>query len=174
MKRIVVIGTSCVGKTTVAAKISEIIDAPHIELDQYNWLPNWQMRDNDELRSIVNRLTDGDRWVVDGNYGHVRDIVWSRATHIVWLDFAFVVVFYRALRRTVRRIVFREELFSGNRETFKGSFLSKDSILLWVLKTHFRWKRLYPDLFNKYENKHLKIIRLKNQKKTDKFIDSIR
>lgn len=173
MKRIVVIGTSCTGKTTVAEKIAEILDAPHIELDQYNWLPNWQMRDKEELRNIISELTEKDKWVVDGNYGNVRDIVWSRATHIVWLDFTLPMVFSRALRRTLRRIIYREKLFSGNKETFKESFFSKDSILLWVLKTHFRWKKLYPNLFGKDEFKHLKITHLKNQIEIDNFIGSI-
>ena len=88
----------------------------------------------------------GDRWVTDGNYGSVRDLVWSRATAVLWLNYSFPVVSYRALSRTLRRLATREELYSGNTESFSGAFLSRDSILLWVLTTFRRRRREYAAL----------------------------
>jgi hypothetical protein len=29
----------------------------------------------------------GNASVLDGNYGIVRDLVWRRATHLIWLDY---------------------------------------------------------------------------------------
>jgi len=55
-------------------------------------------------------------WVVDGNYGPVRDIVWKRATHLVWLDYERPVIMARVIRRTLLRAVLRTELWNGNRE----------------------------------------------------------
>ena len=38
------------------------------------------------------------------------------------------------MRRTVRQIVLRQETCNGNRETFRNTFLTSDSIVRW----HFR------------------------------------
>ena len=63
-----------------------------------------------------------ERWVVDGNYNMVRDIVWQRATTLAWLNLSFPVVFWRALSRTVIRSFGRRTLFSGNKESIRQVF----------------------------------------------------
>ena len=130
------VGTSCAGKTTLARQLSRALGAPHIELDAIHWQPNWEARSAEEFRQLVGDAVAGERWVVDGNYSVSRDIVWGRATAIVWLNYSFRVVLWRALYRTTRRVISREELFSGNRETFRQAFLSRDSIILWATTTY--------------------------------------
>jgi adenylate kinase family enzyme len=161
LKRVVVIGTSCSGKTTFAADLAEKLRCGHIELDQLYWLPDWRGRPKEEFRSLVSEVTLQDRWVVDGNYSVVRDITWLRATAIIWLDYSFPVVFGRALWRSIRRLITREELFAGNRESFTKTFLSRDSILLWVLTTYHRRRRDYPVLFKAPKHAHLATYRLR-------------
>ena len=116
--RIVVVGTSGSGKTIFARQLAGILDYAHIELDALHWGPNWTARP--EFPELVRVAIIADNWVVDGNYRTVRDQVWARATAIVWLNYPFRVVFCRALARTVRRLVSRELLYSGNRESFRG------------------------------------------------------
>lgn len=146
LKRVVVIGSSCVGKTTFAKRLAETLDVKHIEIDRLNWLPEWRERPNEELRELVEQETGAKSWVVDGNYSRVRDITWPRATHIIWLDYSFPVVFYRAIRRTIRRAYTKEEVCNGNRETFRQTFFSTDSMILWVLKTFRSRRRRYKKL----------------------------
>ncbi len=173
LKRVVVIGTSCSGKTTFAADLAEKLRCDHIELDQLHWLPNWRERPDELFRSLVGEATGQDCWVVDGNYSVVRDITWSRATAIVWLDYSFPIVFGRALWRSIRRIIAREELYAGNRESFKKTFLSRDSILLWVLTTYRRRRRDYPDLFQAPEHAHLVVRRLRTPAEAYRFLSRI-
>ena len=147
MSRIVVIGTSCCGKTTLARRLAECLDCRHVELDALHWLPHWTPRPIDEFRDLVRGVSASDRWVIDGNYSVVRDLYWSRATVFVWLDYSFPTILGRGLRRTVKRSITRETLFSGNRESFRQSFLSRDSILVWILTTFRRRRRRYRRLF---------------------------
>jgi adenylate kinase family enzyme len=147
IQRVVVIGTSCSGKTTFARQLSDLLDSPHIELDALHWKKNWEPRPRAEFVQIVEESVARDRWVTDGNHGTVRDLVWSRATAVVWLNYPFVLVFSRALSRTFRRAATREQLYSGNTESFTRAFLSRDSILLWVLTSFRRRRREYAALF---------------------------
>jgi len=70
-----------------------------------------------EFRSLVEELVFAPRWISDGNYSAVRDLVRGRATHIIRLNCSFPVVLSRALRRTIGRSPTREELWAGNRES---------------------------------------------------------
>ena len=114
MQRVAVVGTSCSGKTTLAAAIARAQGSPHVELDALHWLPDWKERPTEEFREKTREAIRGDAWVTDGNYSRVRDMVWGRATHVIWLNYSFPLVLWRAIRRSLTRLVTREELYSGN------------------------------------------------------------
>jgi adenylate kinase family enzyme len=141
-----VVGTSCCGKTAFARRLAQAWGAPRIELDALYWGPDWAPKSKADFRRLVQAAASGPRWVADGNYGSVRDLLWPRATTVVWLNYGFVTIFARALCRTVRRIISREPLFAGNRESLRGAFFSRDSILLWVITTFHRHRRDYASL----------------------------
>jgi adenylate kinase family enzyme len=140
-----------------------MLGVPHIELDAVHWLPNWQPRPTDEFRRLVAEAVAGESWVMDGNYSSTaRDIVWDRATTLIWLNYPFRVVFWRALRRTVLRVANQEELYSGNRETFRQSFLSRESIILWAITTYHRRRREYRRILDEGVFPHLRVIELRS------------
>ena len=114
----------------------------------------------------------GDAWVVDGNYGVVRDLIWPRATAVVWLDYSFGVVLWRLVRRTLRRSLRRETLWAGNRESI-GRALSRDSILLWAFKSHWRRQRSFRRLFAEPEQAHLRLFRMRRPADAERWIRSV-
>lgn len=148
MPRIVIIGCSCSGKTTMARNLSSALGHHHIELDALFWLPDWQQRERDEFRARVAAATLGDAWVVDGNYSKARDILWSRATHLLWLNYRFPQIMQRALRRTLRRGITRQRMWSGNQESLFRAFFTRQSILYWVMTSCPPRVREYRQLFD--------------------------
>jgi len=172
-RRIAVIGTTGSGKTTTAAEIARRLRIPHVELDALNWGPNWTPASEDVMRQRAAERTVGEFWVVDGNYRAVRDIVWGRAETLVWLDLPFVVVLGRLFRRTLQRLITRQELWGTNRETWGGQFLSRDSLFLWVVKTHWRRRREYGELLSRPEHAHLQVVRLRSPRAARVWLDSL-
>ncbi len=144
--RILIIGTSCAGKSAFARALGSQTGLRVIELDALYWGPQWMPREVAEFRRLVADATAGDAWIVVGNYGTVRDVLWPRATTAIWLNYPFLTVFWRALRRTIRRTLTREELWNGNRESLRRSFFSRESILWWIITTHRRRREEFSQL----------------------------
>jgi hypothetical protein len=115
----------------------------------------------------------GEAWTTDGNYSRVRDIVWSRADTVVWLDYRFSLVMGRVVWRTLRRTVTGEVLWSGNRERLGEAFFGRDSIVRWTVGTYRRRKREYPVLFSQPEFGHLKVVRLSSPRAAEEWLSSL-
>jgi len=176
VRRVSVVGSTGSGKTTFARALASILGVPRVELDALNWGLNWTPVDDATFRQQVDAATSGDAWVVDGNYGGrgARDIIWPRADTVVWLDPPLAVSLVRLWRRSVGRIRSHEELWSGNRETFRNTFLSRDSLFLWALKSYGRRKRIYRDLLARPENAHLDVHRFTRAADADRWLDAQR
>ncbi|WP_225784278.1 toxin [Xenophilus sp. Marseille-Q4582] len=144
--RFVVVGTSGAGKTHFARALAQAIGGAHIELDALHWGPNWQPVPPAQFAAAVHAAAAGERWVADGNYSAVREALWPRATHIVWLNFSRATVFRRVLGRTLARTLLRTPLWHGNRESLRSAFFSRDSILRWSWTTFERNRARYAAL----------------------------
>ncbi len=169
MQRVVVIGTSGSGKTTLARRLAAILGVPHIELDALHWEPNWQEAPTDLFLARVQAAVAAGAWTADGNYHAARDLVWGRADTLVWLDFPLYVILWRLSLRTARRIIWREELWSGNRETL-GAQLSRDSIILWALHTYRRRRRETPLLLQQPAYRHLTVVHLRSPQEAQRWL----
>jgi adenylate kinase family enzyme len=161
-RRIAVVGTTGSGKTTLARRLAQRLGQRHVELDALYWEPKWTPAATDAFRKRAAQALSGDGWVVDGNYGQVRDIIWSRADTIVWLDYSLPIIFWRLVRRTFWRVGTQAELWNGNHERLREQFFSRDSLFLWALRTYRRRRRQYPLLFGQPEHAHLAVVRLRS------------
>ena len=146
------------------------IGAPFVEIDAIHHLPGWVERPTEELIAELERITRADAWVVDGNYSKARPFIWQRADAVCWLDFDFHLVMWRLFSRTVRRAFSQEELWKGNRESWRMSFMTRDSVLLWGLTTYHRRRREYQELLRSPESARLRVFHLKNPAQAQQFL----
>jgi adenylate kinase family enzyme len=173
MNRISIVGTTGSGKTTLSRQLARILDIPCIELDAVHWLPDWTPIERDLMIDRVRDAIGQERWVVEGNYSFVRPAIWERADTVVWLDYSLPTIFGRLARRTLRRIVFQERLWGGNRESLRRSF-SRDSILLWCLRSYRRKRAQYPELLGRSENSHLRVLRFRSPRQAERWLRDLK
>jgi adenylate kinase family enzyme len=171
--RIVVVGTSGAGKTTLARRVAALLMLPHIELDAINWQPGWRdltRHDPEEFVRRVDEATQAAAWVVDGNYGPVRDRVWHRATHLVWLDYERPVIMARVISRTLFRAVMRTELWAGNRERWR-QMLRPSHPIRWAWNTWESRRRETAERLAQRGCAHLVVLRLRRPSEVSRAVE---
>ena len=173
IKRIHIIGSAGTGKTRLAAEAAQRLNFPHIELDDLHWEENWQEAELEVFIDRVRRAVAENAWVADGNYSKVRDIVWARVQQVVWLDYPLCLAFWRLLRRSLRRMLTRELLWGRNRESFRGLFLSGDSLILYLIRTHRSRRKRYQALVEDPDYQSIEFVRLRSPRLARQWLDSL-
>jgi adenylate kinase family enzyme len=154
------------GKTTLARALAERLGAPWLELDALVHGPGWVEVPDAELRATLSPFLAQPAWVVDGLYlRKLGDLILDAADLVVWLDLPIHIWFPRLLRRSARRIVGRQPLWNGNRETLRGAFWGRDSLFGYALRMHFERRRTFPARLA-----GRRVIRLRRPRDVDAFL----
>jgi adenylate kinase family enzyme len=101
MQRIMIIGGSGTGKSTLARVLGSKLELPVVHLDRQYWSRGWVAPEPAEWRRRVAELAAGDAWVMDGNYSSTFDLRLPRAHALAWLDLPRWIYFPRAVKRLV-------------------------------------------------------------------------
>ena len=139
-RRIVVWGATGSGKTTLARRLGATLGLGVVDLDEIRHANGWDSTPYDEFREELTELLEGysQGWVSAGSYSAIMDVYLSRADTIVWLHIPWRVSFWRVLKRTVSRAWTKEPVYENSpaRESWRLSFLSRNSILWWSIHHH--------------------------------------
>lgn len=155
--------------------IGQALGVPAIELDSLYHLPDWQPTPDDEFRAKVTSVLDAhpEGWAVEGNYRVIREITLPRADAIVRLRLPWRVVYPRLLWRTLIRSWRKQELWNGNRESFRLAFTSRESILLWGI-SHWRAHTRGLDAALREIPHTAPVIELRSSREVDEFVRELR
>jgi adenylate kinase family enzyme len=175
MHRICVVGNSASGKTTLSRAIAKKLELPYLELDSVYHGPEWTPRP--EFRQELKAFVSQGAWVVDGNYtgAGTMEIVWPRADTLVWLDPPRLMVMSRVIRRTGKRLLTREALWSGNRERLSNMIRNdpEENIILWAWTRHHRVRSEYEQNLSDGTWSHLQVHRLQNRGEITGFLAAL-
>lgn len=167
--RINVVGTSGSGKSTYAKRLAAILHAPHIEMDALFWGPNWTQASDNALAANLAAALAAPKWVLDGNYTRTIPIKWAQVDAVIWLDLPFALTLRQAITRAAIRAWRKDELWpgTGNRENFRKSFFSRDSVIAWTIKTYAKTRRNYESLMADPRFAHICFVRLQSWKQAE-------
>ncbi|CAK4611165.1 hypothetical protein LEN26_017896 [Aphanomyces euteiches] len=169
--RIIVIGVTSSGKSTLALALSRKLNVPFIDSDGLLWEPNWQKAaDYVEKMKVA---TESPTWALAGHARKARDMVFRRADVVVWLDYSLWTVFWQLVRRCLYRWWTNEQLWGTNNESIWThlKLWSDDSLVHWLFKTYWIRKQEYPASLALYP--HLKVFRFRHPRETQAWLDSI-
>lgn len=176
--RIAIVGNSGSGKTTLAKRLETEFGLARTELDQINWQAGWRDLNTHDPAEFVRRTEAalaGEAWVCDGNYGKVRDHVWTRATDLVWLDYERAVIMPQLFKRSLMRALDRRELWpvTGNRERF-AQWVQKDHPLRYSWENWARRRVEYGERVAEPRFSHLRVYKLEHPREIPAMIDQMK
>lgn len=140
MKRILVIGNSGVGKSTLAKRLAECLNIPFFPSDPFYWEPGWKLAPAKKVFQQVSEVTARDAWILDGNFDEYHELVWSRADCIIWLDYSIPIILTQVVLRNFKWLVMREPTWSGNTMTLQRAV----SGVRHAVKSYSLKRRKYP------------------------------
>ena len=175
--RIHVIGNSCAGKSTVAERLSQLLDAAFVELDALNWEPNWNglnASNPSELERRIREATAGERWVVAGSYAAFSQrTFWNRLHTVIWLDLPMPQLLLRVIRRSWRRSRSKELLWGTNYERFWPHLMvwrKEESLIWWIVTQHRRKRRAMLKYMSAPRWSHIRFVRLTSSAEIEEYV----
>ena len=165
-RRVIIVGPSCSGKSTLGEALAARLGAPFVELDALFWKPGWQSSGDEEFREKLLESHAGDAWVSAGNYlRHTEDVTWPKAEAVIWLDFPLWRTTLRIIGRSWRRWRRKELLWGTNYERFWDQlklWSPNDSLIAYSVSRHRHRQRVFARRMAEFARDGRTFLRLKS------------
>lgn len=151
VNKIHIIGAVGSGKTTLAKKLCERKNIPHIELDNVVWIRSEagdirrvEAERDDYLQSLMMK----ESWVIEGaHYQSWVTPALEKADVIIFLDPSYSVRLYRVIKRWIF------QCFKIEKSHYKPSFSMLVSMIRWTHLHEKKNRKVITELVQKYERK---------------------
>jgi len=167
MRRILIVGNSGGGKSTLARRLGEKLSLPVVHLDVIFWKPGWVEVGDDIFRAEVARALQAPAWICDGNFSGTWNIRMPLADTIVWIQQPRIVCLLRAVWRVAsyrgRRT--RPDMAPGCDEKFDPKFYR----YIWTYDAKVA-PRLEAALAQ--FGRHARVVRLRGDREIAAFLES--
>jgi adenylate kinase family enzyme len=164
MRRVLIIGNSGGGKSTLARRLGDKLGLPVIHLDVLFWKPGWVESDDEEFRSRIAAALAAPAWVCDGNFGGSWDLRMPLADTIVWIDQPAWLCLIRAVGRVFEyRDGTRPDMAEGCREKIDFKFYH-------FILTYDRKVRPKLEAALAHHGAHARILRLTSDREVEAFV----
>ena len=145
-KRILIMGSSCSGKSAIATSLSDLLGFPVVHLDKISvtylksgvYSGAWDMM-NEEICIAANQPM----WIIDGNFSATRDYRLERADTIIYLDFNRYICLLRLFIRRIKNFKQPQYIKNGCPEKLSIGMIkkiwsypreSRDEMIMWLSK----------------------------------------
>jgi adenylate kinase family enzyme len=137
--RILIIGSSGAGKTSLATVLARKLHLERLSLDSLAMDSQWSRRTDREVLTRLQPWLLNNRWIVEGNYsGEIQEAVLRRATHVIHLEISL----WRALVRASKRQLSAQHLQSHRSSLWRFC----TGLVPWIVRSHARRIRRYQIL----------------------------
>src|SRR5260221_1275404 len=99
MEKIVIIGSPGAGKTTLAKKLSPMLNIKVYHLDRLFWQRDWKRETRDTRIDILQNLVWEKRWIIEGTYLNSSKLHVKAADTIIFLDIPPLLCLQRLIKR---------------------------------------------------------------------------
>lgn len=122
-RRIMIVGPTNAGKSTLAVAIGEKLGMParHVDLFRHQPGTDWVQRPDEEFHDLHAAAIAEPEWVMDGNYSAIMPGRLARASGIIALDDGLGRRYWRYFRRTLGQR--RAGALEGNRDSIKWEMI---------------------------------------------------
>lgn len=166
MERILIIGCSCSGKSTLSRALGEKLGLPVVHLDQLWWSEGWVHVTREEFDARLEAELAKDQWIMDGNFSRTMYQRLQRCDTIIYLDFNRWECLWGMCQRVFGSYgKVRPDMSPGCPERFDPEFVK------WI------WNFNKSNRVRNYtwiaQAKHAKSIVLKSRKEVNAFLQSL-
>ena len=168
--KIMVLGPSGTGKTTLGRMLGEKLNITHLPLDSVYWQKDWNSISKEGFNTYMKDfLTKNKSWVIDGNYTNNKHFYYrlDSTDIIVYLDFGRQVSLQGIHKRAAE---YKHQVRSDMAE---GCVEGIDQVFLQYVTNFDKFKGKYlKALISKYNNKK-QVLLFKSRKELYEWYDSL-
>lgn len=99
MEKIVIIGSSGTGKSTLARNLSRILHINVVHLDRVFWEPGWKEKSRESRIDILQEIVRKERWIIEGTYLGASEPRLKASDTIIFLDTPTLLCLKRVVKR---------------------------------------------------------------------------